>query len=68
MSRRMYTWFHTMHERMHEVDVGPEWLQEHIQRAKMIITYVSVPGLSFAELRKSHDFQCKPFINIKDNN
>lgn len=68
MSRRMYTWFHTVHECMNEVDVGPKQLQGHMQRAKMIITYVPVPGLSIAELRKSHDFQHNPFINTKARN
>lgn len=64
----MYTWFHTVHEHMHEVDMRPTWLQEHMQSAKMIIANAPVPGLSLAELRKSHDFQHNNFINTKPHN
>ena len=68
VDRRMYTWFRTAHEHMHEVDMGPKWSQEHMQWAKMIVANVPVPRLSFAELRKSHDFQHNHFINTKTQN
>lgn len=64
----MYIWFCTMHEHMHELDMGPTWLQEHVQRAKTITANVTVPRLSFTEPRESQHFQHFHFIKAETHN
>lgn len=65
LHRRMYIWFCTVHEHMHEEDMGPAWLQEYVQRAKMITANVTIPRLSFTELRMSQHFQHNYFSNTE---
>jgi len=68
VDRRMYTWSHTAHGHLRNVDMGPTGLQERMQRAKMTVAHVPVPGLPFAELRENRDFQHKHFLHIKTHN
>lgn len=56
MDRRTDTWFHTVHEHVHEADIGPTWLQDLMQRGKMIIAMIQSQALHLQSLERTVTF------------